>query len=249
MPFGGLGTIRGSTGFSFVRLVTQAAESVGLLNKGSAAAPAAPAPGSGSSPAISANTLNVTRVTGLGTLIAGAGGAALLLFHVKPTTPASEVVAAYIATGAIVAAALLTVAMIICADIRARTVTTAAAAAPPAAAQHAVPAAARGNVKSIQAVAASARGTAPGPNYVATLDQAYDYVLVNAKAADVTVILPGAEAASWQQMTLTRNDNSTHTVTLQPQDAETIDGEHNLPLTTTSAVQVYSNGTVWLPLP
>lgn len=247
MPFGGLGTLRGSSGFSFVRLVTQAAESVGLLNKGSATAPVAPAPGSGASPAISANTLNVTRVTGLGTLIAGAGGAALLLFHVKPATPASEVVAAYISTGAIVAAALLTVAMIICADIRARTVTTAAAAAAPA--QHAVPAIARGSVKSVQAVAASANGTKPGPGYVATLDQAYDYVLVNAKAADVTLMLPSAEAASWQQMTLTRNDNSPHTVTLQPQGAETIDGEHSLALTTTSAVQVYSNGTVWLPLP
>jgi hypothetical protein len=245
MPFGGLGTIRGSSGFSFVRLVTQAAESVGLLNKGSSKAPAAPAPGSSGPAAISANTLNVTRVTGLGTLIAGAGGAALLLFHVKPATPASEVVAAYISTGVIVAAALLTVAMIICADIRARTVTAAAAAA----AQHAVPAPARGSVTSVQAVAASAHDTAPGPGYVATLDQAYDYVLINAKAANVTLVLPPAEAASWQQMTLTRNDNSPHTVTLQPQGAETIDGEHNLPLTTTSAVQVYSNGTVWLPVP
>jgi hypothetical protein len=248
MPFGGLGTLRGSSGFSFVRLVTKAAESVGLLNKGSSAAPAAPAPGSGGSPAISANTLNVTRVTGLGTLIAGAGGAALLLFHLKPTTPAAEVVAAYISTGVIVAAALLTVAMIICAEIRARTITTAAAAAP-AAARQAAPAAAHGTVKSVQAVAASTHGTAPGPGYVATLEQAYDYVLVNAKAADVTVILPSAEAASWQQMTLTRNDNSPHAVMLQPQGSETIDGEHNLALTTTSAVQVYSNGTVWLPLP
>jgi hypothetical protein len=156
-------------------------------------------------------------------------------------------VAAYISTGAIVAAALLTVAMIICADIRARTVTTAAAAAGPA--QHAVPAGAGGSVKSVQAVAASAHGTTPEPGYVATLEQAYDYVLVNAKAADVTVILPSAEAASWQQMTLTRNDNSPHAVMLQPQGSETIDGEHNLALTTTSAVQVYSNGTVWLPLP
>jgi len=238
-----------------VSLVTKAAESVGLLNKGSATAPAAPAAGTGGSPAISANTLNVTRVGGLGTLIAGAGGAALLLFHLKPTTPASEVVAAYISTGVIVAAALLTVAMIICADIRAR---AAAAVAPAIAAGQpagtASGAAARqqaggpGTVRAIQAVAASANGSGPAPAYVATLDQAYDYVLVDAKAADVILNLPAASAASWQQMTLKRNDNTQHTVTLQPQGSDTVEGQHHVVLQLANPVQIYSNQESWLEL-
>lgn len=70
---------------------------------------------------MSNNSLKVTRVGGVGALISGAGGAALLLFKVnKSKDPHPIVVAAYISVGVIVAAALVAVAMIIVADIRAR---------------------------------------------------------------------------------------------------------------------------------
>lgn len=103
--------------------VTKVFESLGVLNKGSSKSPPTPeVDEAAKTTGISNNTLNVTRVGGLASLIAAAGAAALALFNVhKATDKASIVVAAYISVGAIVVAALLTAAIIISADIRSRT--------------------------------------------------------------------------------------------------------------------------------
>ncbi|MFJ9723356.1 hypothetical protein ACIRP3_11455 [Streptomyces sp. NPDC101209] len=97
-------------------------EALGVLNQGSSRAPASPSPEEAArTVGVSTNTLNVTRVLGLGALITGTGAAALGLFAVdKKTDAASVVVAAYASVGVIVAAALLTAAIIVSADIRAR---------------------------------------------------------------------------------------------------------------------------------
>ncbi|WP_458243398.1 hypothetical protein [Streptomyces sp. MAI_2237] len=97
-------------------------EALGVLNQGSSRAPANPSPEEAArTVGVSTNTLNVTRVLGLGALITGTGAAALGLFAVdKKTDAASVVVAAYASVGVIVAAALLTAAIIVSADIRAR---------------------------------------------------------------------------------------------------------------------------------
>jgi hypothetical protein len=108
--------------FSFARLVTQAFEGLGLLNKGSAQA-ARPVPGAETPPPtpVSSSALNVTRVSGTAVLIAGAGAAGLALFRVdQQTDPHSLVITAWAGTSAIVVAALITAAIIISADLRAR---------------------------------------------------------------------------------------------------------------------------------
>jgi hypothetical protein len=130
MVFGGNDTVRELS--SLAGRVAKLFETLGLLNKGSAAASAAPGPGeSDTVQPVTSNSLNVTRVGGVTTLIAGAGGAALLLFNVDKAKDAHAiVVAAYASVGVIVAAALLTVAIIIAADIRARAAI--AVATPPA---------------------------------------------------------------------------------------------------------------------
>src|SRR5579859_2062657 len=129
MAYGGSGTKRQT--FSIARIAALAGEVIGLLNKGSASTPAAPGSEAGG-PAVSTNSLNVTRVGGVGALISGAGGAALLLFKVnKSKDPHAIVVAAYISVGVIVAAALVTAAMIIVADVRARTRLAASASPAP----------------------------------------------------------------------------------------------------------------------
>ena len=177
MSYGGSSTTRKSV--SIVRWIATAAESVGLLNKGSAKAPAAPtASDVADVQPVSSNTLNVTRVGGIATLIAAAGGAALLIFNVdKVKDRASVVVAAYVSVGVIVAAALFTVAIIIAADIRARSA-IATAVSPKAASE-------RIDVKYIAAVAAAAAAGGTPPDFTASLDQAYDYVLINANSANV----------------------------------------------------------------
>lgn len=106
-------------------LVTRVFESIGLLNKGSAAATTSSAADTGSP--IDSTALNVTRVGGLATLIAGAGAAALALFKIDKDESATIVAAAYASTGGIVAAALIAAAIIIAADVRARALATAAA--------------------------------------------------------------------------------------------------------------------------
>lgn len=102
--------------------VTVLLESVGVLNKGSADAPATPSVEQATSTAgINTNALNVTRVAGLASAIAAVGAAALALFNVdKATDAAPVVVAAYLSVGAIVASALLASAIIVSADIRSR---------------------------------------------------------------------------------------------------------------------------------
>jgi hypothetical protein len=106
----------------FVKVATTIFESLGVLNKGSADAPAMPSPEQAAkTTGISTNTLNATRVSGLAAVIASVGAAALAIFNVnKATDKPSVVVAAYISVGAIIASALLTVAIIVSADIRSR---------------------------------------------------------------------------------------------------------------------------------
>jgi hypothetical protein len=114
-------------GNDLAKVVTKAFESVGLLNKGSAAIAAGDekAKEEASDLPVSSNSLNVTRVGGTGAVIAAAGAAALALFNVdKGTDKPAIVVAAYASTGAIVAAALVTTAIIISADIKARSSAT-----------------------------------------------------------------------------------------------------------------------------
>lgn len=111
---------RSSTGFA--AMATRLFETVGVLNKGSADSAATPKVEDAAQTAgISSNSLNVTRVGGLTTVIVGAGAAAIAIFNVNKTTDrASIVVAAYVSVGVIVASALLTAAIIISSDIRAR---------------------------------------------------------------------------------------------------------------------------------
>lgn len=125
--------------FGLPSLATRVFESVGVLNLGTAKLAAGAADAAEGTPAaeapIKATALNVTRVTGVGALIASAGAAALALFSVdKAKDDVAIVVAAYASTGFVVGAALIAVALIVSADLRARatsaTPTTAAAAAP-----------------------------------------------------------------------------------------------------------------------
>lgn len=109
-------------GDGLVKTAAKIFESIGLLNKGSSTSAATPTSGEAAETAgINSNTLNVTRVGGLGAVIAGVGASALAIYNVNKDEDATAiVVAAYASVGAIVAAALLTVAIIISADIRSR---------------------------------------------------------------------------------------------------------------------------------
>lgn len=233
MTFGGTATKR--TGFSVVKIVGLIGEAIGLLNKGSAKAPAAPGAGA-AEPAVSANSLNVTRVGGVGALISAAGGAALLLFHVnKMNDPHSEVVAAYISIGVIVAASLIAVAMIITADIRSRTGLASAAVSA------GTPAPAPAQVKYIQAVASGTEAM------TVSLDRAYDFVIVNAHATGLRLTLPTADSARWQQMLIKREDNAKDkVVTLLAQNRDQVLGHRECALDPDNPVQLYSNGESWL---
>lgn len=105
-----------------VSIVTKLLESVGLLNAGSSKSAPTPTTGEAAqTTGISTNSLNVTRVGGIASLIAAAGAAALAVFNVNKTKDDFHiVVAAYISVGLIIAAALFTAAIIISADIRSR---------------------------------------------------------------------------------------------------------------------------------
>lgn len=202
-------------------------EAVGLLNKGSADAPAAPGPGeSNDVQPVSSNALNVTRVGGVATLIGGAGAAALTIFGVdKKTDPHSIVVVAYASVGVIVTGALLAVAIIIAADIRARaTIATATSAD---ASQ------ARIDVKSVQ-----------GPTKT-SLDRAYEYVLLDAGEGDIGLTLPSAGSCAWQQLTLKRTDGG------DPHGARIHDpvSASHWDLSQRHAIlQLYSDGKAWTAL-
>lgn len=216
-------------------------EILGLLNKGSAKAQAVPdASDVAKVQPISSNTLNVTRVGGITTLIGAAGSAAMLIFNVnKATDRAPIVVAAYLSVGAIVTAALLTVAIIIAADVRARTaVAVTAAPVPPSHPAHpAQPAApsAPGEVT---------RVIAPG---LTPLTRVFDYVLVSAAAGSMELVLPSAGSVPGQQMTIKREDpDANHTVALRPQAQQTITGQPQRQLPPAGSVQIYSDGLNWL---
>ena len=220
-------------------MLTIAAESFGILNKGSAKAAAPTASESANVQPISSNSLNVTRVSGIATLIGAAGGAALLIFNVNKTTDrAPIVVAAYVSIGVIVAAALLTVAIIIASDIRARaSIATAVSPVPPVKAE----------VKYVVAEAAQAPAGGNPPDFTASLDQAYNYVIINANEASAVLTLPRAGSSSWQQMTIKREDNNAQrTVTIHPQGQETVIGQHAYNLPAANPIQIYSNGENWL---
>jgi hypothetical protein len=205
--FGGDATQRGKDLASYAAKLF---EFFGLLNKGSADAPAAPDPdAAGQTQSVSSNSLNMTRVGGVTSVIAGAGAAALVLFKVdRASDPQAIVAAAYASTGIIVTAALLTVAIIISADIRARS--KLAASAQPSSQPPSEVLAVRG-----------AKTTEVAP------DRAYACVLVDASDGDVRVKLPSAAANPWRQMTLRRTDeDQSRHVHIEP-----VAGEDSLALT------------------
>jgi hypothetical protein len=231
MSYGGPDTKRllsvGGVPKSFAGWVGLVFESLGVLNKGSVKAQAAPDTSDiANLQPISSNALNVTRVGGIGTLISAAGGAALILFNVnKKTDRAPIVVAAYVSVGVIVAAALVTVAVIIAADIRARTA-IATATAP-------------------QATPAGVKRVTDGGT--TSLEQVYNIVLVDASTASVELALPSAESFSWQQMTIKReDDDGNRSVTLRPQGQQTIAGEDHQELGPRNSLHIYSDGQAWL---
>lgn len=236
MIYGGSITQRG---IGIVNGITKLAESLGLLNKGSAKAAAPTASDTATVQPVTSNSLNVTRVGGVSTLIGAAGGAALLIYNVNKTKDrASIVVAAYAGIGVIVAAALLTVAIIIAADIRARaSIAAAVSPVPPAKAQ----------VKRLVAEAAQAPAHGNPPGFTASLDQAYNYVIINAAEADMLLTLPDAKSSSWQQMTIKREDNNGgRTVAIHPQGQQTVIGQQVYDLPAANPIQIYSNGENWL---
>lgn len=252
MSFGGPTTKRKTTihgaPASLAGLIATAAEGIGLLNKGSAEAPSAPdASDVANVQPISTNSLNVTRVGGVLSVISAAGATALLLYNVnKATDRASIVVAAYLGVGAIVVAALLTVAIIIAADIKARTAIASAVSPNASSAVSPKIPSGRADVKYVQAVAAAPPAGGAPPDFVVSLDLTYDYVLVNAAAANVILTLPAADSVPWQQMTIKRQDNVNNNVAIRPQSQETILGQYEYLLLPANPVQIYSNGQAWL---
>jgi hypothetical protein len=225
VTFGGQDTQR--TG-GLAKTLTAVFESLGVLNKGSAAAAAAPEPSEVDQvQAVSTNSLNVTRVGGLAAFIAGVGAAALAVFEVdKAHDHASVVVAAYVSVGVIVAGALLAAAIIVAADIRARGA-IAVATSPSA-------------VADLQDVT-SVHGSA---NTKATLSRPYDYVLVDAGAGDVDLALPSPASCPWQSLTVKRTDGAAaNYVRVEPFPGG--------PLEVTPAARekrLYSDGNAWVLL-
>ncbi len=223
MTFGGTDTKRVA---GLAKVVTTIFESLGLLNKGSSDAAAAPSPSEADQvQPISSNALNVTRVGGVTTLIGGAGAAALAIFSVDKThDPVSIVVAAYASVGVIVASALLTVAIIIASDIRARAaIAVATSGTPPQ----------KPDVKSVLGSAETK----------VTLDHAYGYVLVNAGSGTVELTLPKAASCAWQSLTVERTDsNVAHDVHIEPLPAP------DASLQPSQSIRLYSDGTNWIKL-
>ncbi len=198
-------------------------EGVGLLNKGSSKAPAAPSAGEVAKlEPVSSNALNVTRVGGLTALITGAGTAALSLFKITSTDPPSVRLAAYLSTSVIVAATLFTVAIIIAADIRARASIAVA-------------------VQPTQTYEAEVKTVTGASNTVVALDRIYDYVLADATQNDIVVRLPNATSSPFQQLTIKRTDhNGRNSVKLQ-----TFGGQNIHQLEPRDRVQLYSAGENW----
>jgi hypothetical protein len=223
VTFGGSDTQR-DTGLA--KLVTTIFESVGLLNKGSASAAAAPAQGEADQvQPVSSNALNVTRVGGVATLIGGAGAAALAIFSVDKThDPVSIVVAAYASVGAIVASALLTVAIIISSDIRARAaIAVATSGTPP-------------QKPAVKSVLGSA-------DTKVALDQPYEDVLVDASLGTVELTLPSAASFAWQSLTIERTDaNAAHDVHIEPLPAA------DASLAPSQRIRLYSDGANWIKM-
>jgi hypothetical protein len=223
VTFGGVDTTRAA---GLAKVITTIFESIGLLNKGSATAAAAPSPGEADQvQPVSSNALNVTRVGGVATLIGGAGAAALAIFSVdKKHDPVSIVVAAYASVGVIVASALLTVAIIIASDIRARAaIAVATSGTPPQ----------KPDVKSVIGSA----------NTKMTLDHTYGYVLVDAGSGTVELTLPKAASCAWQSLTIERTDNNvTHDVNIEPLPAA------NASLQPAQSIRLYSDGANWITL-
>jgi hypothetical protein len=229
VAFGGSSTSRADA-HDVGYYVTLVLERLGILNKGSAAAPAAPDPDeAGQATSISTNTLNVTRVGGSAALIASAGAAAIALFGVdKSKDPRVVVAAAYASVGIIVAAALITAGIIIAADIRSRTnVATSPSTGDPAAA--------KANV-------AVVRGA---PSTQVTADCSYDEVLLDAVGGDVNITMPAANGCSGRMLTLSRIDrHSDHDVIVHG-----VSGHDGLALTAQRrSVRVYSTGSEWRSL-
>jgi hypothetical protein len=224
MAFGGVETQRES---GFAKVVATIFESLGVLNKGSAQAAAAPSASETSVvQPISSNALNVTRVGGVGALIAAAGVAALAIFNVKKDEdPHSIVVAAYASVGLIVASALIAVAVILAADIRARA-SIATATAPPTAQTPA-------EIKSV-------RGS--GETKL-TLDRAYSYVLVDAGSGPVSLELPDPASCAWQCIRVQRtDDNGNNYVRIDPLAAA------YATLKPDRRIRLYSDGKAWTRL-
>ncbi|HUI62575.1 MAG TPA: hypothetical protein VLX90_20270, partial [Steroidobacteraceae bacterium] len=95
---------------------------MGLLNAGSSkSAPTPTTDEAAKTAGVSTNSLNVTRVGGVTSLIVAVGAAAMAVFNVnKAKDDFHIVVAAYVSVGLIIAAALFAVAIIISADIKSR---------------------------------------------------------------------------------------------------------------------------------
>ncbi|HEY3952711.1 MAG TPA: hypothetical protein VGM53_05000 [Streptosporangiaceae bacterium] len=96
-----------------------------------------------------------------------------------------------------------------------------------------------------EAAQAPAHGNPPG--FTASLDQAYNYVIINAAEADMLLTLPDAKSSSWQQMTIKREDNNSgRTVAIHPQGQQTVIGQQVYNLPAANPIQIYSNGENWL---
>jgi hypothetical protein len=224
MAFGGTTTARKG---GFAKAIAQLFEAIGILNKGSANAPAAPdaSQAEGGEP-VSTNALNVTRVAGIASLITGAGAAALAVFRVNAgKDPHGVVAAAYGSVGLIVATALIATAVIVAADIRARGAI--AVAGTPATA----------SVSAVTAVSGV-------ETTQVTLDRAYELVLVNADQGEVRVTLPSAAANAWQTAVVKRTDSAADRRVFVSPIHERTDERIELTLGSRTA-RLYSDGEHW----
>jgi Zn-dependent alcohol dehydrogenase len=197
-------------------------EAVGLLNKGSKDAPAAPTADEASEvTAIGSNALNVTRVGGLAAVVTTVGAAAMALFNTT-NEPTAVVVAAYGGCALVIAAALLTAAIIIAADIRARkdiAVTTPTAVPSP----------------TVKVVEGSQAGTV-------SLDRAYEEVLIDATDGDVDLVLPKAATSAMQMIEVVRIDHVPgRVVFVEPVE----NGNQRHPMLANDHVRLYADGQNW----
>ena len=229
---------------SFTKALVSAAESVGILNKGSSS-PDDPT----STSAISDNSLNVTRVGGLAALVASLGAAAAALFGVDKAHDAhSVVVSAYLATGAIAVAGLIAAAWIITGDARARAM--AAPQAQPGAGQVA------------PAKAEEASAISPSPEILLLqptdaqpqmrLDAPVEIVLIDAQttgATASTIFLPSASTAKLRTVSLARIDRGAAAATNIDIIPSTERGNVPASMAAGPMITLYSDGQQWNQLP